>query len=169
MQSLILSSPRLQLSPFPMEELEHFHKMNTSPFVRQYLWDDEIITVELAAQILAQNAQHFEEDRYGLWKITHKETDAFIGYAGLWFFFEESQPQLIYALQADAAGNGYATEAAQLVIDYAFQALGFEYLIAATDEPHLASQSVAQRLGMLQNRIETLDGKATVFFRLEKK
>ncbi len=169
MESPILSSPRLRLTPFLTAEVELFHQMNTSPFVRQYLWDDEVISIELAEQILAQNAQHFKEDRFGLWKITHNETDAFIGYAGLWFFFEESQPQLIYALHPEATGSGYATEAARLVIDYAFHQLGFSYLIAATDEPHLASQAVAQRLGMQQDRVETMDGKVTVFFTLEKK
>lgn len=168
MQSLTLSSPRLYLTPFSKEELALFHQLNTSPFVRQYLWDDEVISMELAAQILDQNAQHFQADQFGLWKITDKATSVFLGYAGLWFFFEEPQPQLIYALHPDAAGNGYATEAARLVIDYAFQKLGFGYLIAATDEPHIASQAVAQRLGMQRDRIDSIDGKATVFFRLEK-
>lgn len=169
MQSLTLSSPRLHLTPFPKDELKLFHQLNTYPFVRQYLWDDEVISIDLAAQILDQNAQHFKEDQFGLWKISNKETDALIGYVGLWFFFEEPQPQLIYALHPEAAGNGYATEAARLVMDYAFQELGFDYLIAATDEPHLASQAVAQRLGMQQDRIESIDDKLTVFFRLEKK
>lgn len=169
MQSLTLSSARLHLTPFPKDELELFHQLNTSPFVRQYLWDDEVISIDLAAQILDQNAQHFQTDRFGLWKITNKATGAFLGYAGLWFFFEEPQPQLIYALHPEAAGNGYATEAARLVIDYAFQKLDFEYLLAATDEPHLASQAVAKRLGMQQTRTESMEGKATVFFRLEKK
>ena len=169
MHSLTLSSPRLHLIPFPTNELALFHQLNTSPFVRQYLWDDELISMELAQQILDQNAQHFQTDRFGLWKITDKARGTFLGYAGLWFFFEEPQPQLIYALHPDAAGNGYATEAARLVIHYAFQQLGFDYLIAATDEPHKASQAVAQRLGMQQDRTESIEGKVTVFFRLEKK
>lgn len=169
MQSPTLSSSRLCLTPFSKDELELFHQLNTSPFVRQYLWDNEVISMELAAQILDQNAQHFQEDQFGLWKITDLKTSTFLGYAGLWFFFEEPQPQLIYALHPDAAGNGYATEAAQLVIEYTFQKLGFQYLIAATDEPHLASQAVARRLGMQQDRTESMDGKVTVFFRLEKK
>lgn len=169
MQSPILSSPRLQLTPFLPDEIELFHRLNTSPFVRQYLWDDEVISMELAEQILQQNAQHFAEDRFGLWKIIRKDTGALVGYAGLWFFFEEPQPQLIYALQEEAAGQGYATEAARAIIDYAFQQLGFDYLIAATDAPHLASQAVALRLGMQKVHTQSMDGKATVFFRLQKK
>lgn len=168
MQSLILSSARLQLIPFPADELGLFHQMNTSPFVRQYLWDNEVISMDLAAEILQQNAKHFVSDQFGLWKMTNKETGTFIGYTGLWYFFEEPQPQLIYALQKETAGQGYATEAARIVIDYAFHQLGFDYLLAATDAPHQASQAVALRLGMQRIRTESMMGKATVFFKLEK-
>ena len=104
-----------------------------------------------------------------MWKITTKTTGDFVGYAGLWFFFEEAQPQLIYALNETSAGNGYATEAARLIIQYAFEQLKFDYLLAATDAPHLASQAVATRLGMKKTSTESKDGKATIFFRLEKK
>lgn len=169
METLKLSSSRLQLIPFPGDEITLFHQMNSAPFVRQYLWDDEIISIELAEQILVQNTQHFQEDKFGLWKITTKTTGDFVGYAGLWFFFEEDQPQLIYALNKASAGNGYATEAARLIIQYAFEQLQFDYLVAATDAPHLASQAVATRLGMDKTSTESKDGKATVFFRLEKK
>lgn len=169
METLKLSSPRLLLTPFPSDELELFHQMNSSAFVRQYLWDDEVISIELAEQILDQNTQHFQEDQFGLWKITTKTTGDFVGYAGLWFFFDEPQPQLIYALNETSAGNGYATEAARLIIHYAFEQLKYDYLIAATDEPHKSSQAVASRLGMEKTSTESKDGKATVFFRLEKK
>ena len=64
METLKLSSPRLHLTPFPIDEINLFHQMNSSPFVRQYLWDDEIISIELAEQILAQNIQHFRKDKF---------------------------------------------------------------------------------------------------------
>ena len=168
MKTLALSSPRLHLIPFGSEEVDLFYRMNTTPFVRQYLWDDEVISLQLAEQILTQNTRHFEEDGFGLWKIIAKESEAFIGYTGLWFFFEEPQPQLIYALEQDYTGHGYATEAARLIIDYAFHQLDFDYLIAATDEPHTTSQAVAIRLGMKRIEPRYDEGKATVFFRLEK-
>ena len=43
---------------------------------------------------------------------------------------------------------GYATEAASGLIDYAFQSLRLERIIAETDYDNLASQSVMRRLGM---------------------
>ena len=163
-----LSSDRLLLEPFSDSDEDLFLEINTAPFVRQYLWDDEIIERATARNILAQNRQHFTEDGYGLWKIILKDDGACAGYAGLWYFFEEPQPQLIYALRASFAGQGIATEAARAVMDYAFVSLEFDHLLAATDEPHLSSQKLARRLGMALSDRKIIDGKVTLFFFIDR-
>ncbi|MEL6656684.1 MAG: GNAT family N-acetyltransferase [Bacteroidota bacterium] len=165
----ILYSERLQLIPFLPEDSVLFLNLNTNPFVRQFLWDDQIIDATTAEAIIQQNSKHFQEDRYGLWKLLIEGSNEVIGYTGLWYFFDEPQPQLIYALLEPYTQKGYATEAATRVISYAFAELNFQYLLAAMDEPHRASQKVAKRLGMtlLDKRIE--EGKSTVFYRINKR
>ncbi|MCU0546019.1 MAG: GNAT family N-acetyltransferase, partial [Oscillatoriaceae cyanobacterium Prado104] len=61
-----------------------------------------------------------------------------------------------------------STEAATRIIEYAFEELGFEYLIASCDRPNIESQKVAERLGMQQVEERTIDDNPTVFFRLDK-
>lgn len=161
------SSQRLSLLPFTSEDTPVFHQINIDPFVRQYLWDDEIISPALAADLMLQNEKHFVEDQFGLWKILLKDTDTLIGYTGLWYFFDEPQPQLIYALLPAFTGQGYAKEAAEQVVRYTFSQLSFDYLLASTDLPHLASQKLASKLGMQKIETKEIDGKTTVFFRLE--
>jgi len=51
----------------------------------------------------------------------------------LWYFFDEKQPQLVYALLPEAT-KGYATEANQN-IEYCFNELGYQYLLASCDKP----------------------------------
>jgi len=167
MSAPVLTSDRLSLLPFTIEDVKLFHQINTDPFVRQYLWDDEVISEELAAEVMTQNEQYFAEDQFGLWKISLKASSTIIGYTGLWYFFEEAQPQLIYALLPVFTGKGYAKEAAEQVINYTFSQLSFEYLLAATDPPHLASQRLAIKLGMKKIDTKEIEGKTTVFFRLE--
>ncbi len=163
-----LTTERLELIPFTTKDEELFHRINTDPFVRKLLWDDEVIGQEVSKEIMGKNEAHFREDAYGLWKILSKDSKEVIGYAGLWFFFDEPQPQLIYAILEAFTKKGYATEASRAVIDYTFNQLGFSYLLAATDESHTESQSVAQRLGMkfTEKRIE--NEKPTLFFRIDK-
>lgn len=165
MQSLM--TRRLSLSPLQLDDLDLFHQINTNPYVRRYLWDDKIIDLVTAEDILKTNQKQFEQSHCGLWKINIIGHSEVIGYTGLWYFFDEPQPQLIYALLPAYSNMGYATEAAQAMVDYAFEDLGFSYLIAATDEPHLASQKVAQRLGMSFHETRIEDGKPTLFYRIQ--
>lgn len=157
---------RLILSPWPAHEIEFFWQLNTHPQVRQYLWDDQTISFEAAKDILTQNKQLFTKQQFGLWQIQSKQKMKILGYIGLWFFFEEPQPQLLYALHPDHWGQGYAVEAGQAILAYTWKTLGFEYLTAATDQVHRASQKVMERLGMsfLARRVE--GDTTTVFYQI---
>lgn len=157
---------RLYLCPLVTSDLTLFHKINTEDFVRNYLWDNEIISMETAKEILSENARLFKSQRYGLWKIVYK--DQVIGYTGLWFFFEEPQPQLLYVIREPFAGQGFAKEAASRIIDYTFNELDFSHIIAATDKPHLASQNLAIALGMHLSETRLENGKPTLFYRLDR-
>ncbi|MEM7370006.1 MAG: GNAT family N-acetyltransferase [Bacteroidota bacterium] len=168
MANFTLHSPRLHLPVVASSDAAFLHQCFTDPFVRKYLWDDTIIERSLTHDIIEQNAVQFDKERCGLWKVVHAMDRVTMGIVGLWYFFEEAQPQLIYALFERFCGQGFATEAAKRIVQYAFDELEFAYLDAACDAPHLNSQKVAERLGM-DKRLETeVEGKATVFFRLNR-
>ena len=167
-KNLTIPTPRCTLIPFLKQDEALFLEINTEPFVRRYLWDDEIITTETVKDILRQNQDLFENSGYGLWKMVLNANGEVAGYAGLWYFFDEPQPQLLYVLREAHSSKGLATEAAHAVMDYAFANLGFEYLLAATDEPHVASQQVALRLGMTLAEKRVENGKPTLFYRIDK-
>ncbi len=165
---LSLTTTRLTLDRFSPDDEVLLHLLFTDPYARQYLWDNEILEKEVTIDILRKNEAYFQNHRWGLWKIQLKDTGDVIGFAGLWPFFDEQQPQLLYGLFQKYTGRGYATEAAAAVAKYCFDQLGFSYLTASMDEPNAASHKVAGRLGMklAGRRIE--NGKPTVFYRLEK-
>jgi len=158
---------RIVLAPFIYQDHELFYKLNIDPYISKFMWDNESISIDTAKTILRKNDGHFEKDNFGIWKVNLKETDELIGYTGLWYFFNEQQPQLIYALLKKFTKKGYAVEFSRAIIQYAFKTLNFKYLIAATDEPNLDSQKVAARLGMkfYEKRIE--NDKPTLFFKIE--
>lgn len=146
----LLETKRLQLIPLELKDLEWLHQAFTNEFVRKYLWDNVIIPREKTEEILLINQQYFETLSWGLWKIVTIKEKLCVGFVGLWFFFEEPQPQLLYGLLPEYTGRGYATEASGAVIDYTFDNLKFRYLVAACDTPHRASQKVCDRLGMIE-------------------
>ena len=159
---------RLVLTPFRYGDYDLFHQINIDPYVRKFMWDDEIITLDTAKEIMQENEGHFEKENFGIWKVALRPTDELIGYTGLWYFFNEQQPQLIYALLKQFTKQGYALESSKAIIEYSFKTLGFTYLIAATDEPHLESQKVAKGLGMKFHEKRIEDDRPTLFFKIEK-
>ena len=163
-----IKTERLLLAPLQIEDSSLFHEINIDSYVKKYLWDDENISLETVADILENNQRQFKKENCGLWKVTTKESNAVIGYTGLWYFFDESQPQLIYVLLKPYTGKGYASEAASAIIDYAFNKLDFTYIIASTDASNFSSQRLAMRLGMELSENKTVDGKPTLFYKISR-
>ena len=165
---MILETERLILTQIVESDLNTLHKIFTDPYVRRYLCDGQIWSLDPVEEMLEQNTKLFEEKQFGLWFIENKSDRAIMGFVGLWYFFEEEQPQLIYALLPKALKKGYATEAATKIIEYGFDEPDFDYLVASCDRPNIESQKVAARLGMKQVESRIVDGNPILFFRLDK-
>jgi RimJ/RimL family protein N-acetyltransferase len=84
-----------------------------------------------------------------------------IGYCGLFAFPDiNGRPEIEigYRLERAAWGNGYATEAACAVRDYAFAILQIPRLIALIDPANVASIRVAEKIGMRYEQEVLLPG-----------
>lgn len=166
--SISLETDRLLLSAVTENDLNTLHDALIDPFVRKYLCDDEILSLEQTKEFVAVSQKNFESKQFGLWLMHTKLEKRFIGFVGLWYFFNEPQPQLLYALLPGSTKKGYATEGASRIISYCFDQLGYSYLIASCDEPNLESQRLAKRLGMALVDQREINGKPSLFFRIGK-
>lgn len=151
-----------------MSELNTLHSIFIDPYVRKYLCDDNILSLQQVEEMLLESQKLFDEKKIGLWFIETKNEQAIIGFVFLWYFFEEDQPQLGYALLGKLTKKGYATEAAKKILEYAFNELGYEYLVASSDKPNIESHKVAERLGMKKVEERIINGNPIIFFRIEK-
>ena len=61
-----------------------------------------------------------------------------------------------------------ATEAATKILEYCFNELSYQYLLASCDQPNLDSQKVTERIGMRKVDEKIVNGNPLVFFRIEK-
>ncbi|MEG3850432.1 GNAT family N-acetyltransferase [Microcoleus sp. herbarium19] len=165
---MILESDRLVLKPIVENDLNTLHQIFTDSYVRRYLCDDEIWSLERVASMLEENKQLWAEKQFGLWFVETKSDREIIGFVGLWYFFDEPQPQLIYALLPKALKKGYATEASTKILEYGFDELGFDYLVASCDRPNIESQKLAERLGMKQVEARMVHENPILFFRIDK-
>ncbi len=163
-----LRTGRLRLEPVGDADLPVLHAVLTDPAVRKYLCDDQVIPLSQTAEILAAARESFAKHQYGLWLLYRKGQRKPMGFAGLYTFFDEPQPQLLYALLPRYQGRGFATEASRRIIQYAFGQLGYAYLVASCDPPNVASVRVLERLGMRWLREERVADKPVVFYHLTR-
>lgn len=166
----VLETVRLKIRPFLIEDLYDLHHL-----MRDIEWADMAQTraeqVEQRRQFLEWASRNHTElaklyqPPYGDRAITLKETGDFIGMCGFVPYIspfgqmpyfggqpnalETAEMGLMWAVSPQHQGNGYATEAAQALIEYAFTHMRLKRLIATTEYNNLASQSVMQKVGML--------------------
>jgi ribosomal-protein-alanine N-acetyltransferase len=165
--SLILETQRLLLKPILESELSTLHAIFIDSYVRKYLCDGKIFPLQQVEEMLTESQKNFEEKRFGLWFVETKSEKEIIGFVGLWDFFDEKQPQLVYALLPKATKKGYASEAATKILEYCFNELGYQYLLASCDQPNIESQKVAERIGMRKVDEKIVNGNPLVFFKVE--
>ena len=163
----VFETQRLLLKPILESDLNVLHYIFINPYVRKYLCDDNIFSLKQVEEMLVESQKLFNEKKFGLWFIHTKDEKEIIGFVGLWYFFDETQPQLVYALLPEATKKGYATEAASKILEYCFDELGYQYLLASCDQPNFESRKLAERIGMRELEEKIVDGKPLLFFKVE--
>lgn len=96
----------------------------------------------------------------GHWAVVDPQGAA-IGWISLTQLEDTGSLQLAYRLQRAAWGQGYATQAARQLCDYAWRALEVAALVAVAWPDNLGSQRVLEKLGFTFRGIEAHYGRAT--------
>ena len=159
----LLTTSRLDLRPVQIGNVELVHRLWTNSDVRHFLFDERVISLDEARSIVEQSLRSFEERGYGIWLVSLLQTGKLIGFAGLIQSSDES-PNLIYGVHPDFWGNGFATEAAKAVLDYAFDTLGLASVKADVDEPNVISVRILEKLGMKQIRRAIVAGRPLLYY-----
>jgi RimJ/RimL family protein N-acetyltransferase len=154
-----LPTTRTTLVPASAGDLDPLWTIWRDPDVRRYLFDDQPVPRERAAEVLdgclAERARGI-----GLWTIrTHEAPDVVIGCAGLvpvsWTEYDPSGAGLLEPIVALAPASwrrGHAVEALRTLVAYAFGTLDLPRLAGATDVPNVASHRMLTRTGFVPQR-----------------
>ncbi|RYE00999.1 MAG: N-acetyltransferase [Sphingomonadales bacterium] len=147
----MIETPRLILRPWEDRDREPFHAMGQDERVMAtlgpLLWRDEIdALIERMQGILAANG-------YTFWAIERRADGAFLGFCGLKPGAEdtpiEGEVEIGWRLAFEHWGQGYAREAAQASLDWAW-AHGVESVAAITHTGNVRSWGLMERLGMVR-------------------
>ena len=158
----ILETTRLQLRPCQNADLQQIYAMWTHPDVCRFLFDDRVISLDEACSFVDASLANFEQYQYGIWLGSIRNKDCLVGFAGL--LHSENAPSLIYGIAPEYWGQGYATEAAIAILNYALQHLHLPKIRADVDESNVVSVRILQRLGMKQIGREVVNDRPLLYF-----
>jgi ribosomal-protein-alanine N-acetyltransferase len=144
-----LETPRLLLRPMLAADLEALYGIFTDPRVMAS-FGFEPFSREQMQGWLQRNLDHQRQFGYGLFSVILKEDRTLIGDCGLENMGLDGQAvaELGYDFRSAYWNQGYATEAARAVRDYAFDVLHLPKLVSLIRVGNLASRRVAEKVGM---------------------
>ncbi|MGH7596409.1 MAG: GNAT family N-acetyltransferase [bacterium] len=163
-----IKTQRLALRPFTLADVDEIHQLWIEPGVRKYLWDDETIPKEKAQEVIAKGIELFNAKGLGLWAATFHDQSTIIGFCGYWYFHEPPELEILYGIAPEYWGNNLATEATQAMLQFGFQYLKFDEIIACADAPNAASFRIMEKTGMKFLKRENRNGLDTIFYSISK-
>jgi [ribosomal protein S5]-alanine N-acetyltransferase len=161
---LQFTTERCELRPVSPDDTSELHRVWTSPGVRRFLWDNEIIPIERAAEAVSTSLELFAKHRFGLWAARLKGSPEICGFTGIWPFRDPPEFELLYGVAEPLWGQGYAVEVSQAILAYCYDTLDMSVVCASIDAPNAASARVLEKLGFTRLRRATVGGLDLIFF-----
>jgi len=172
--NLILETDRLILREILVSDAEVFFAMDNNPNVHRYLWNKPTQKIEETIEIIAFVRKQYLDNGIGRFAIISKETNEFVGWAGLKFNTEMVNNKtnfydIGYRLDEKFWGKGYASEASFAWLKYAFETLKIKTIEAAAHSDNVASNRILQKIGMQMTEQYLEDGISWNWYQLENK
>jgi RimJ/RimL family protein N-acetyltransferase len=144
----VLKTRRLALRRMDLGDLDFIARMLADADVMRYY--PKLYTRDEAWAWIERQEGRYARDGHGLWLVVDRTTHEALGQCGLAIQSVEgaSLPEIGYLVDRPYWRQGYASEAAAGVRDYAFGVLGKDFVISLIRPINVPSQGVARKLGM---------------------
>ena len=143
---MFLETNRVRFEKWQKNDLEQATLLWGDPEVTRYICATGVFRPEDIDARLNKEVSNGEEFGLQYWPIFHKESGELIGCCGL-RPRAEKEYEIGFHLRPKFWRQGYAVEAANAVINYAFEVLKAETLFAGHNPKNVASKSVLAKLG----------------------
>jgi len=147
----MIETARLILRNWREDDIEPFIRHTNTPAVMRWLGGVKSAAEHRTA--FRDRIMRWQESGFTFWAVERKADGALLGFCGLKIADSEGSPiegmlEVGWRLREDAWGQGYAKEAAIASLDFAFDTLGAERVVAITFQGNEPSWGLMERLGM---------------------
>ncbi|KHE66894.1 GNAT family N-acetyltransferase [Halobacillus sp. BBL2006] len=167
-----LISERLYFRPYKDDDFEFLMSMLSDREMVSFIGDGEPKDRDGGKDFLNWIYHTYKvDDDLGLKVLVRKEDNTPVGHAGLvpQNIGEKQEIEIGYWICRNYRNNGYATESARALRNYGNEKLNIQRLIALIQPGHLASEKVAERIGMeFEKKIKIEKQEVNLFSVLKK-
>ena len=146
-----LKTERLLLRQWNAADFDAFATMNNDPEVMEFY--PSLLSNSESNDLACRFQQLIADKGWGMWAVERLSDGVFIGFVGLHEpnFDLPVSPcvEIGWRLSRLSWGEGYATEAANRVLDFAFHDLSLDCVYSFTSVGNLRSRAVMERIGMV--------------------
>ncbi len=145
----VLTTRRLVLKPNGLHNLEYVHQYSADAEHCRYMYRLPNRSIEQTKEFLTACQNEWQKDEPDYFEFAVYFNGTFVGAVSA--YKEENLPvaELGWIFRKEYTGRGFATEAAEVVIDFACKQWQLKTLCAHCDTANIASQKVMQKLGLL--------------------
>ncbi|MCK8522999.1 GNAT family N-acetyltransferase [Aquimarina sp. D1M17] len=145
---MVIETSRLLLREMNMGDAQDMLRLYSRPEVQKYTGESVITTLEGIYDKIDEKRKEYKKYGYGRWITFLKEDMQFVGWAGLSYLPEFDKIDLGYRFLTEFWGKGIATEVSKEILQYGFETLQLEEIIAIAMKENIASIKVMQKVGM---------------------
>ena len=169
----VLHTARLTLRPFRADDVDAQAAMMGDAEVMRHLGGRPLSREDAWRKLLNGHAC-WSLFGFGYWAIERRADGAMIGQAGFADFQRDTEPrigglpEMGWLFAREAAGRGYATEAALAGLAWIDEALAPPETVAIIDADNVASIRVAEKCGFAEREPAVYRGESILLFRRRK-
>ncbi|MGG2093384.1 GNAT family N-acetyltransferase [Bacillus sp. S13(2024)] len=143
-----ISTDRLYMRKLSLEDIDDIYEIVKKDEVGKWLASSKGMTKEETKIYVEKFVNHWNQYGFGVWAILDNVTKKIIGHCGLRYIDEKEEDiEIMYLLDPECWGKGYATEAANASIHYATNSMKIKKLIARIKVANAKSSKVLETLG----------------------
>jgi len=147
--------------------------LDSNPNVHQYLGNKPIVSIEESRDYIKDIQIQYIQNGIGRFAVILRETNEFIGWAGLKFITEPTNERqnfydIGYRLIEAHWGKGYGYEATKAWLDYGFNQLNIQKIAAYADAKNKRSIKILEKIGLQSVSEFDDDGTPSVWLELTK-
>jgi ribosomal-protein-alanine N-acetyltransferase len=148
-----IETERLILRKLIPSDAEAMFLLDSNPNVHLYLGNKPVASIEESRQYIENIQIQYIQNGIGRFAVILKETNKFIGWAGIKFITEPINERLNfydigYRFIEDYWGKGYGQEAAKAWLDYGFKQLKIQKICAYADSENKGSIKILKKIGL---------------------